>query len=87
MSLHMARETSSFFNLAFNFNPAVLLTVPSSTLGAGVIILPTKDPKEAVISMMVIDSDGRANTSGFDTAFEGNKPMASKAGSGQTFSG
>ena len=39
-----------FFNLAFNINPALLLTVPSSTLGAGIIILPTKDPKQAVIT-------------------------------------
>ncbi|MEW6584675.1 MAG: carbohydrate porin [Nitrospirota bacterium] len=61
-----------FSNLAFNFNPAALLTVPNSALGAGVIILPTKDPNEAIISMMVIDSNGKANRSGFDTAFEGN---------------
>jgi porin len=61
-----------FLNLAFNINPVLVLTVPSSTLGAGVIILPTKDPKQSVISMMVIDSNGRANRSGFDTAFEGN---------------
>jgi porin len=61
-----------FFNLAFNLNPVLSLTVPSSTLGAGVIILPTKDPKSAVISLLVVDSNGRANRSGFDTAFEGN---------------
>jgi porin len=61
-----------FFNLALNINPVLLLTVPNSTLGAGLIILPTKDPKQAVITMLVIDSNGRANTSGFDTAFEGN---------------
>jgi porin len=63
---------TQFFNLAFNINPVLLLTVPNSTLGAGLIILPTKDPKQAVITMLVIDSNGRANTSGFDTAFEGN---------------
>jgi porin len=61
-----------FFNLAFNINPVLLLTVPSSTLGAGMIILPTKDPKQAVITLLAIDTNGRANTSGFDTAFEGN---------------
>ena len=61
-----------FFNLAFNINPVLLLTVPNSTLGAGIIILPTKDPKQAVIKLMVIDTDGKANRSGFDTAFEGN---------------
>jgi porin len=61
-----------FFNLAFNINPVLLLTVPSSTLGAGLIILPTKDPKAAVITLLAIDSNGKANRSGFDTAFEGN---------------
>jgi porin len=61
-----------FLNLALNINPALLLTVPNSALGAGAIILPTKDPKQAVIKLMVIDTDGKANTSGFDTAFEGN---------------
>jgi len=65
-----------FFNLAFNLNPALLLTTPNSVLGAGVIILPTKDPEAAIISMMVIDSNGKANRSGFDTAFEGNNTYA-----------
>ncbi|MDA8239345.1 MAG: carbohydrate porin [Nitrospiraceae bacterium] len=67
---------TQFMNLAFNFNPATLLTVPNSTLGAGVMILPTKDPKAAVISLSVIDSNGKANRSGFDTAFEGNNTYA-----------
>jgi porin len=52
------------------------VTCPNSTLGAGVIILPTKDPKQAIISMMVFDSNGKANRSGFDTAFEGNNTYA-----------
>jgi porin len=52
------------------------VTCPNSTLGAGVIILPTKDPKQAIISMMVMDSNGKANRSGFDTAFEGNNTYA-----------
>ena len=61
-----------FFNLAFNFNPSLLLLAPNSALGAGVIILPTKDPNAAVISLMVLDADGKANRSGFDTVFKGN---------------
>lgn len=63
---------TQFMNLAFNFNPALALTVPNSVLGAGVIILPTKDPNQALISVLVVDSNGKANRSGFDTAFEGN---------------
>jgi porin len=65
-----------FFNLAFNINPVALLTTPSSTLGAGVIILPTKDPHAAIITLLAIDSNGKANRSGFDTAFEGNNTYA-----------
>lgn len=61
-----------FMNLAFNINPALLLTTPNSVLGAGVIVLPTKDPNQAIIQAAVVDSNGRANRSGFDTAFEGN---------------
>jgi porin len=76
-----------FFNLALNINPVLLLTVPSSTLGAGVIILPTKDPKSAVISLLVVDSNGRANTSGFDTAFEGNNTYVIEGHLGTDFFG
>jgi porin len=61
-----------FFNTALNFNPATLLTVPYSTLGAGVIILPTKDPNAAIISLLVLDSNGKADSFGFDTALEGS---------------
>jgi porin len=63
---------TNFMNLAFNFNPVVLLNVPYSTLGAGFVVLPTKDPKEAIINFSVLNSVGTANTSGFDT-INGNK--------------
>ena len=54
-----------FFNLAFNLNPA-LLTVPYSTLGAGAILLPTKDPNQAIITATVVSATGSASTAGFD---------------------
>jgi porin len=76
-----------FFNLAFNFNPAALLTVPNSALGAGVIILPTKDPNKAIINIMVIDTNGKANRSGFDTAFEGNNTYGIEGRFGTDFFG
>jgi porin len=41
---------TQFMNMAFNFNPLIALTVPYSTLGTGLIVLPTKDPKEAIVS-------------------------------------
>jgi porin len=63
---------TQFFNFAFNLNPTILVTVPYSTLAGGVIILPTKDPNEAIITLNALDGDGEANRSGFDTVFEGN---------------
>jgi len=56
----------------FNFNPVAVFVAPSSTLGACLIILPTKDPEAAIITATVIDADGVANRSGFDTVFKGN---------------
>lgn len=61
-----------FMNLAFNINPAILLASTNSVLGAGVIILPTKNPHDAIIKILAVDANGKANRSGFDTAFEGN---------------
>lgn len=56
---------TQFLNLAFNVNPA-LLVVPYSTLGAGAILLPTADPHEAIVKLVVLSATGKASTSGFD---------------------
>jgi porin len=56
---------TQFMNMAFNFNPILAFTVPYSTLGTGVIVLPTKDPKEAIASLLVLQANGQPNTSGF----------------------
>ncbi len=56
---------TQFMNMALNFNPLMAMTVPYSTLGTGVIVLPTKDPKEAIVSLMVLQANGKPNTSGF----------------------
>jgi len=57
---------TQFLNLAFNFNPILAVTVPYSTLGAGAILLPTTDPKEAIVTFLVLQSNGSAETSGFN---------------------
>jgi porin len=57
---------TQFMNTALSINPVALLTVPYSTLGAGVIVLPTKDPKAAIINFLVLQTNGKANTAGFD---------------------
>ena len=67
---------TQFFNMAFNLDPAIGLTTPYSNLTAGVLILPTKDPSEAIIDILAFDADGKANTSGFDTVFKGNTTYA-----------
>lgn len=54
-----------FMNLAFNINPTALVSAPYSPLGGGLIILPTKDPTEAILNFLVIQSSGNASTSGF----------------------
>jgi len=56
---------TQFMNTAFNANPVILLTVPYSTLGAGLIVLPTKDPKAGIINFMVLQTNGKASTIGF----------------------
>lgn len=60
---------TQFMNLAFNLNPALLMTVPYSTLGAGVIVLPTKDPHAAIVTLSVVSAIGKASTSGFDRLY------------------
>lgn len=62
---------TNFMNLAFNINPVLLTTVPYSTLGTGMILLPTKDPKQLIVSFLVVSSTGKASTSGFEN-LDGN---------------
>ena len=66
------KGNTQFMNGAFNFNPAMLLTVPYSVLGTGIIVLPTKDPKEAIVNLLVLQTNGTATTSGFED-LNGNK--------------
>lgn len=61
---------TQFMNLSLNANPTLLQSVPYTPLGAGVIILPTKDPHAAVINFLVLSSVGTATTSGFNTLYE-----------------
>ena len=60
---------TQFLNLAFNVNP-VLLAVPYSTLAVGALILPTADPNQATLKLVVASATGKASTAGFDN-FDG----------------
>ena len=56
---------TQFMNMAFNLNPVVATTVPYSALGAGAIVVPTKNPQEAIVSFMVMQTNGRSSVTGF----------------------
>lgn len=62
-----SNETTQFMNAAFVFDPVIGTTVPLDFLGAGVVAMPTD---WLTVTGLVLDSDGKPNTSGFDTAFE-----------------
>jgi porin len=68
---------TQFFNLAFSINPVALVT-PYSTLGGGVIVLPTKDPNEAILQALVVSASGKATTDGFDDLDEDNLIFATE---------
>lgn len=55
-----------FMNVALNHIPSLFFTVPYTPLGAGVVILPNKDPEAAIVKVIVLSSAGKATTSGFD---------------------
>jgi porin len=57
---------TEFMNMAFNFNPLLAFTVPYSTLGTGLVVLPTKDPKQAIVTFFVMSANGTSMTSGFE---------------------
>jgi porin len=64
-ALAHGKGDTGFFNLSLNVNPT-LLVVPYSPLGAGVIVLPTKDPHQALVTFLVVSANGDPSTAGFD---------------------
>ncbi len=60
-------ETTQFMNAAFNFNPVLGTTVPLDFLGGGVILRPAE---WFTLTTLVLDTEGTARVSGFDTAFD-----------------
>jgi porin len=64
-ALAHGKGDDQFMNLAFNINPVLIMTVPYSTLGAGVVYLPAMDPGAIVASLSLVSSVGEANSSGF----------------------
>src|SRR5215470_14423661 len=73
------KGATQFMNLAFNFNPLIVFTVPYSTLGAGAVVLPTKDPKQAIVNFLVMSANGLPTTSGFED-LNGNDVVVASEG-------
>ena len=69
---------TNFMNMAFNFNPLVAFTVPYSTLGTGLVVLPTKDPKEAIITLFLMSATGNPTNSGFGDLNDDNLLVAAE---------
>ena len=70
---------TQFLNLALNINPLTVVVTPYSTLGAGVILLPTKDPKAAIVNFSVLQTNGQASTIGFDDLHSNQLTFAGEA--------
>jgi len=62
-------EQTQFMNVAFRNNPLIPGFLPYTTLGAGFVVNPTE---WLSILTAAADSDGRAKTTGFETAFHGD---------------
>jgi porin len=62
---------TQFFNLALQFNAAATVTIPYSALGVGLFVLPTGDEAFAKLKVFVVDSNGKGDSPGFDTVFNG----------------
>jgi len=61
-------ERTQFMNTALRNNPIIPAFLPYTNLGIGVIAMPTD---WLTITTAVADSEGRAKTTGFETAFHG----------------
>jgi porin len=69
------RGDEKFMNLAFSLNPVALRNVPYSTLGVGLVFLPTKD---LIMNFSVIDTEGTTTRTGFDTLFKNGTTLGSE---------
>jgi porin len=58
---------TQFMNPGFGPNPVTFTTVPYSTLGAGVLLLPTD---AVVLNFSALSPDGSADSAGFDELYE-----------------
>lgn len=62
-----SRGTSQFFNESFVLNPVETKVAPYKTLGGGLIVLPTKDPSELLITGLIMDTEDSSGHNPFST--------------------
>jgi porin len=64
---------TQFMNTGFGPNPVTFTTVPYSTLGAGVLLLPTDS---VLLNFSALSPDGTADSAGFDELYEDGVVLA-----------
>jgi porin len=67
------KGNEQFMNLAFCANPALLVSTPYSTIGGGLLVMPTHDIH---ITFSIFDPNGRADTPGFDNPYRNGPAYA-----------
>ncbi|MFN8390128.1 MAG: carbohydrate porin [Bdellovibrionota bacterium] len=60
------RLEGQFFNLAFGVNPVQLAMAPYKSLGAGLILLPTKNPNDMILSAVVMNHEDSSGEDPFE---------------------
>jgi porin len=66
---------TQFMNTGFGPNPVAFQTIPYSTLGAGVLLLPTES---VVFNVSALSPGGTADSAGFDELFEKGVALAAE---------
>lgn len=69
------RGKSQFLHQNFVINPTLLMAVPYSALGAGIVVLPTKT---SILTVVALDKEGKPTQWGFDTLFKDSTTVASE---------
>lgn len=67
-------QGDDFLHASFGWNPVTARTVPYTPLGAGLFVL----GDWGIWTFNILDTEGSANESGFDTVFEGGTSLASE---------
>jgi len=62
-----AKGDTQFMNTGLNLVPSALFTTPYTPVGAGLVVLPTKNPADVIVKALVYASSGSAYKADFST--------------------